>query len=247
MAAHYKGIGAPACSTPSPISKLRWAGSLLLGVVLALAVAIASQLGPMVLLDLPLEGFTFALVGVFQLMLGVAAVSLALRFVNLNWRDVGFTSERWLRDALVGAGVAMTFALLQFLLIIPITGGIERSDVAVHIDQLGASAWGPLGFIVLAWTSVFFEELFIRGLVFNALKHIWGSSRTALYLSVAITTIVFAAFHGYQGWAGVIDTGLYGGLTLTLLYVWRERLTACIVAHALWNSIATVGIYAWYC
>jgi membrane protease YdiL (CAAX protease family) len=39
---------------------------------------------------------------------------------------------------------------------------------------------------------------------------------------------------------------MYGGLTLTLLYLWRRRLTACIVAHALWNTIATVVIYRWY-
>jgi membrane protease YdiL (CAAX protease family) len=52
--------------------------------------------------------------------------------------------------------------------------------------------------------------------------------------------------HGYQGWAGVIDSGLYGGVTLTLLYLWRRKLTACIVAHALWNSLAAVLLFSLY-
>jgi hypothetical protein len=235
-----------ACAAPYPISKWRWAGSLLLGIVLYLAVAIVSQSAPVVLLGLPLEGLTFAIVGVIQLLCGVVAISLALKIVQLNFRDVGFVTEHWCSDVFIGAAVAVVFAVIQFLLIIPGTGGMERSDVAVHIAQLGNSGWGPLGFIVLAWTSVFFEELFIRGLVFNSLRELWGSSRVALFLSVTITATIFAAFHGYQGWAGVVDTGLYGGLALTLLYVWRGRLTACIVAHALWNTIATVGVYLWY-
>lgn len=46
-----------------------------------------------------------------------------------------------------------------------------------------------------------------------------GGSRTALYVTIAVTVIFFAALHGYQGWAGVVDTGLYDGVTLTLLYV----------------------------
>jgi len=138
------------------------------------------------------------------------------------------------------------FALVQFLVVIPNTGGVARSDVAANAAQIGDSAWGVFGFIVLAWTGAFSEELFFRGHFFTTLRNLLGGSSIALAVAVVATVAVFAAGHGYQGWAGVLDTGFYGGLTLTLLYVWRGRLTACIVAHALWNTLATVAIYLWY-
>ena len=105
---------------------------------------------------------------------------------------------------------------------------------------------GVLGFVVLAWTGAFSEELFFRGHFFSTLRNLLGGSGIALVIAVVATVCLFAAGHGYQGWAGVVDTGFYGGLTLTLLYVWRGRLVACIVAHALWNTLATIAIFLWY-
>lgn len=37
--------------------------------------------------------------------------------------------------------------------------------------------------------------------------------------------------------------GIFGGATLSVLFLWRGRLTPCVVAHALWNTIASVVIY----
>ena len=57
----------------------------------------------------------------------------------------------------------------------------------------------------------------------------------------------FAFSHGYQGWAGIVDTGIYGGLVLSLLYWWRGgRLAAPVFAHIGWNLIAALGIYFLY-
>ena len=232
--------------TPKSASKGRWAGALLLGMVLFLIAVFASHLLPQVVLGLPMEGPTYALVGVLQAMLVPVALAFGLRPVRLRLRDIGLTAVQWRSDVLIGAAVAVAFALLQFLIVIPNTGGAARSDVAMNSAQIGDSPWGVVGFIVLAWTGGFAEELFFRGHFFNTLQGLLGGSRAALYGAAAATVLLFAALHGYQGWAGVVDTGLYGGVTLTLLYLWRRRLTACIVAHALWNTLATVAIYLWY-
>jgi hypothetical protein len=34
---------------------------------------------------------------------------------------------------------------------------------------------------------------------------------------------------GVTGWVGIVDAGFYGGLILTLLFVWRGRITLTIV------------------
>lgn len=210
------------------------------------AAVIASEVIPRVFLGLELEGPVYALVGVLRAILGLVAVAVALRFVRLRLRDVGLVSAHWRSDVLIGSVIAGVFALVQFLVIIPNTGGAARSDVAANAAQIGDSIWGVFGFIVLAWTGAFSEELFFRGHFFTTLRNLLGGSGAALIATIVVTVALFAAGHGYQGWVGVVDTGLYGGLTLTLLYVWRTRLTPCIVAHALWNTLATVAIYTWY-
>ncbi|MGD2130429.1 MAG: CPBP family intramembrane metalloprotease [Lysobacterales bacterium] len=228
------------------VTKWRWAGALLLGTVLWSAALFTSEVIPQILLGLKLQGPTYALVGMIQAVLGFLAVAIALGLVKRGVRDVGLVSAHWRNDALIGAAVAVVFALVQFLVIIPNTGGAGRSDIAVNAAQIGDSAWGVFGFVVLAWTGAFSEELFFRGLFFTAVHKMLGGTNAALAVAVAATVALFAAGHGYQGWAGVVDTGFYGGLTLTLLFVWRGRLTACIVAHALWNTLATEAIYLWY-
>jgi membrane protease YdiL (CAAX protease family) len=102
------------------------------------------------------------------------------------------------------------------------------------------------GFIVLAWTGSISEEIFVRGHFFNTLHGLLGRSRAGLYATAVITAVLFAMGHGYQGWVGMLDTGFYGGLILTLLYIWRGRLTSCIVAHAMWNTLAPLGVYLLY-
>lgn len=219
---------------------------MLLGSMLWFAALIASEVIPQVFLGLQLEGPTYALVGVIRAGLGLAAVTVALRVVKLHFRDIGLVSAHWGNDACIGAAIAVLFTFVQFVVIIPNTGGATRSDVAANAAQIGDSIWGVLGFVVLAWTGAFSEELFFRGHFFTTLWNLLGGSRVALLVTIVATVALFAAGHGYQGWVGIVDTGFYGGLTLTLLYVWRRRLTSCIVAHALWNTLATIAIYLWY-
>lgn len=111
---------------------------------------------------------------------------------------------------------------------------------------MGNSVGGLIGFIVLAWTGATAEEIFFRGHLMTTLRNLLGNTSLGLFLTVAITVLLFALGHGYQGWAGMVDTGLYGGLTLSLLYLWRGRLTAPIIAHAMWNTVASIVLFVWF-
>jgi membrane protease YdiL (CAAX protease family) len=216
-----------------------------------MAVFFASNVIPELLLDRRPRGLEYALVGLVQAALVPLAIVLALRPVGIGLRDVGLAdplTDGWFRaDALIGLGVAVAFATLQFGVVIPATGGAGRSDIVTNSAQIGGSLAGVVGFIVLAWTGAAVEELFFRGHFLTTLRNALGRSRAALAAAALVTVMVFAFLHGYQGAAGVIDAGMYGGALLTGLYLWRRgRLTACIVAHATWNSLAAVGIYLWY-
>lgn len=229
----------------------RWFVALLFGFVLGMAVFFASNVVPELLLDRPPGGLEYALVGLVQVTLVPLAVLIALRLVGLGLRDVGLVGPDadgdFRADVMIGLGVAVAFAALQFGVLIPATGGAGRSDIVTNSAQIGGSIAGVMGFVVLAWTGAAVEELFFRGHFLTTLRNALGRSRVALAGAALVTVVVFALLHGYQGVAGVIDAGLYGGVLLTALYLWRRgRLTACIVAHATWNSLAAVGIYLWY-
>lgn len=231
---------------PSPAGKRRWLLALFLGALLWFLAVVVAHVLPQAAFGLRLQGWPYGVVGVLQALLAPFAIAVGLRPVGARLRDLGLTTARWRSDVLIGAAVAVAFALLQFLLIIPATGGAARSDVAMNAQQIGGSAWGVVGFVVLAWTGGFSEELFFRGHLVTSLRALLGESRRALAAVTVLVAALFALLHGYQGWSGVVDTGLYGGVTLTLLFLWRRRLTACIVAHALWNTLAAVAIFLWY-
>lgn len=231
---------------PTTVGRGRYLAALLVGLVLYLAVAVGSNVIPSVFLPGDLAGFDFAWIGIIQIIFGLLAIALALRIARLRLRDVGLRFDGWPKEALIGAAVALVFALIQFTVIIPATGGAERSDVATNLAQIGPTIWGVVGFIILAWTGAATEEVFFRGHFLNTLKGTLGGGRMALIAAAIATVVLFAALHGYQGWTGVVDSGIYGGITLTLLYLWRRTLTACIVAHAFWNSLAAILLFALY-
>ncbi len=224
----------------------RWLLSLFLGTTLSLAGILLSQIIPTMLFG-EVEGAAFGLVGLIQLVLVPLAVWVGLRPVGIGLKDIGLRGPKVLQDFGLGLSVALLFAILQFTVLIPETGGSTRSDVVANVAQIGESWIGVLGFLMLAWTSGLAEELLFRGHFLTTLRNVIGNSRPALAVAFGVTVVFFAALHGYQGWAGILDTGFYGGLTLTALFIARGgRLTACYAAHAGWNSLAAMGLYLWY-
>jgi hypothetical protein len=189
-------------------------------------------------------GLRFAILGLIELAFGGAVVVLALRMAGLKLANVGLTTMHAGADLLIGFGVAVAFAALQFLVIIPATGGATRSDIVANAAQIGDTLPGLLGFFVLAVFGSTSEELLFRGLLLGGLAIVAGGGVGARPVATILVVVLFALGHGYQGWAGIVDTGLYGGLLLSLLYWWRgARLAAPIAAHMGWNAIASTLVF----
>lgn len=228
----------------TPIPKSRWAAALGLGTVAwALAIAAAFIL-PQALFDLKLQGAGYAVVGILQLLLSALMLAGALRLARVRWRDIGLGGQHVAGDIAIGLAVALVFALLQFGVLIPVTGGAAREDVVANLAQMRGPG-GVAGMAVLASFGAVAEELYFRGVLLNGLRGLLGRGLVRTGVSIAVVMLLFGALHGYQGWTGVIDTALYGGLALSLLCLWRGgRLAAPIAAHAGWNLLALLAL-AW--
>lgn len=228
-------------------SAVRWIVGLVAGTLLWAVAVFVAHAFPVIFLGRQLQGATYAIVALLFAPLALGAVAAGLRLAGCRLRAAGFTREQAGSDVRVGAAVAIAWAALQFLVFIPLTGGAERADLVVNAEQIGTSLSGLAAFILLAWGGGFAEEVFFRAHLMTTLRGIFGDSRLATVLLVGIPTVLFALVHGYQGgWVGMLDTGAFGGATLSLLFLWRRRLLPCVVAHALWNTIASVVIFVWY-
>jgi hypothetical protein len=81
------------------------------------------------------------------------------------------------------------------------------------------------------------EELLYRGFLFWALTPLTG-----LWGAVALSSILFGLAHIYQGWSGVLRTGLIG-LAYAIGYALTHSLWWLMLLHILMN--ASGNIYSW--
>lgn len=92
-------------------------------------------------------------------------------------------------------------------------------------------------FVALSLTAGFCEEFLFRGYLIWAFQPWlgwWGAA--------ALSLLVFVTAHAYQGTAGVVRTGLIGGV-FTLLVALSGSLVPAIVLHTLVDIM--IGVIAW--
>ena len=94
-----------------------------------------------------------------------------------------------------------------------------------QVDQLVATPfWWRLTSVIRAAIG---EEVIFRGFAIERGREVFGSLRIASALSWIVFTLEHIAT---WGWSHVLITG-FGGLLLTLLYVWRRNLWINVIAH----------------
>jgi len=226
----------------------RWLAALLVGIVLHYMAAAGAILVTLAIVGSPdkIVGLSLALLGLVKMLLMTGAIAIAMRLANRRLRDLGLTTVNWRTDVVIGAAIGVGWPLLEFLVLIPATGGAARSDVVASRALIGDSPWGLLGAIIVGWTAAGLgEELFNRGHIIYTLRNLLGNKRWAIVVAVIISTLYFGINHRYQGWVGMLDTGTFG-LIMALLYVWRGRLTAPMIAHGLNDMLLFIGLYFLY-
>jgi hypothetical protein len=190
-----------------------------------------------------LQGLQLAIRGIIHVLLGTGGIVLALRLAKSNLSDLGLVNQHLASDALIGTAVGILLPLLQFGLILPNTGGAARSDVAASRAIIGDSPGGLTGAVILGWTvGGFAEELFFRGHIFRTIRGWLGPNRFGLTVALLVSILSFGLLHAYQGIAGMMDTGFFA-IVMSLLYLWRGRLAAPMIAHGLNDMLLLIGLY----
>tara|TARA_R110002050_G_scaffold79725_1_gene170424 strand:- start:457 stop:987 length:531 start_codon:yes stop_codon:yes gene_type:complete len=160
---------------------------------------------------------------------------IGLQFVNIK------------KDILLGFIFGALWTTIQFLLIIPNTGGINRPDINGMLGMYDGSLIGTLSFIALGVIGGgITEELFNRGYFINVLKDVFKKPKTGLWVSAILSIVIFSLGHMPSTTLDWFDI-LIPTIMYTLLFITTKRLTASIVAHGIYNMTAIILTYYIYC
>ena len=131
----------------------------------------------------------------------------------------------------IGPGLAAVAALLALAILLSL---VSPTSEPTAFTLRGASVVLVIG---ASLTTGYREELFFRSLMFRALVH----QGVSFHVSVAITSLVFAAGHLYQG-----ALAFFGALGVAVFLQWhftRYRSVHIIaLVHAAYNSAIVAGL-----
>jgi len=202
---------------------------LLLAVVIATIVAIPAVAGSEATLGLSLLLLTSTQIGLLAVTGGLVVIPRTLEGLRLLppahlgrslLLGLGMSVPAWIGATLLSAIVTVLLTAFGFK---------EVPGPAEQVVQQGDPTVVLVAFLVVAPIA---EELFFRGVVYNAWEREWGP-RVALFGSAAL----FAAIH----------TSLFAlapifalGIALALVYRWTRSLPASMALHAGFNTISVV-------
>lgn len=192
------------------------------------------------------EGINFTIVGLLQAALILPLIYFGLKHLKIDKEKIGISKKNIGRDALIGVGVAICWAIVQFVWLIPSTGGAGRKDIVEILAMIDGQwinvLWYiPLGVIGGGLT----EEIYNRGFFIGVISETFDHSKIAVFIAAILSILFFIAGHLPTDLVEWVDL-LIPTIAYTILYLSTKRLTASIVAHGLWNTLAVVLVYIIY-
>jgi len=182
---------------------------------------------------------SFAFFALATILSNAALLALVLFFL---WRNgepygrIGWRRRDLPREVMVGIALVIPFVLFQAVLAL-VLGALGLLDDGPRTAPFALPAGGPelaFGVLLVAIIAVG-EETVFRGYLLLRLGSLTGSTAAA----VALSSLIFALGHGYQGTAGTIAVGAIG-VVLAVIYLWRGSIVAPVVLHFVQNFTGIV-------
>lgn len=191
-----------------------------------------------------LTGINLLYTALFQLITVTLLVMFSLRRAGHDFRFIGLIFNE--KDVIPGAAVGLAWTALQFLWIVPATGGAGRSDIQGMVEMQAGGLITLVSFIALGVIGGgITEEIFNRGYFINALKENFSNPKTGLYVAAVLSAVSFIAGHLPSTPVALMDITV-PTIAYTILFIKTGRLTAPILAHGLYNFLAILLVYFLY-
>ncbi len=173
----------------------------------------------------------FSSAGVIAIVGGVA---LAAGLARGGWGALGFGPVPWRSVVVWVVSIsAISLALAPLGVRIRHSLGVEETPFLKQI--LPRSRMEKAVFALLSVIAGFGEEIAYRGYAITALALISGS----MPMAVVVSSAAFGVLHTYQGWIGIVRTGLLGAV-LAGVFLISDSIWPPIAVHAsldLWAGL----------
>ena len=165
----------------------------------------------------------------------VLILMLVVYWEKKSLRSIGLQPFRW-QSILWGLALAVAFILLT-----PVWAdvlrwiGLPPSFESGFTNLVGLPRW----FLVLAAiTAGIAEETLYRGYAVERLALLTGR----YWLGGLISLVIFTLAHVPAWGTGPLLIFLISGGLITLFYVWKRDLLACIIAHAVTDTVGLISL-----
>ena len=157
-------------------------------------------------------------------------------------KTIGVKRPVWKVDALLSVGLIAFMFFLEF----GVAKGLPH-DVYLRLRQMGRpselheevfAGASLIAMLPATIASVAFQELLTRGYLMGRLRELTNT----WWIPVLASTVLFGAWHLYQGPIGIFETALIG-FVFGLVYMRTERIWPMIIAHFVFNEWATWRVY----
>lgn len=182
----------------------------------------------------------------------ILVATLLMKRRGIKWRDFGLKlpsgRRAWLKSIALAILAVVTVIGMFVVVLGPLLTMLGLEDQSDSPDRFAFVIGKPHLFfaylIGVVWIGAALgEELLMRGFVLNRLAAFFGDGRFAWSVALLVQAIIFGWMHAWQGWSGMIGTGLVALIFGAIYLMGKRQLFPLILAHGIVNSISLTAYY----
>jgi membrane protease YdiL (CAAX protease family) len=176
---------------------------------------------------------------------GLAIALITLWAIKWDWSWFGLGQAKWRSSLVPAIGFTIIIFLLNDFLIEPLTEIMANKDVDLSsFDGMRGNVLNLTMMLIIMWVmAAFGEEFFYRGYIMKRVADILGNNNRRWIIGAIISSFLFGLTHAYQGYSGMITTGVVGFILAMAFYRNRSNLAVSILTHGIYNTLGILLIY----
>ena len=161
---------------------------------------------------------------------------------KVKFRSIGFIGPQngWINAVSLCLFYGITIELSFQIVFNPIIELVIASEVDLTAyDGIRGNLINYLGVLFIGWVvGGFIEEILFRGFLITRISNLFKNYNVGNWFAIILTSLVFGFSHLYQGWSGVISTGLISIIFGFIFIKHQKVLWYTILTHGFVNTTA---------